>query len=170
MNQSPRQAGSTMKRDKGFTLIELMAVVAILSILSVIALAAYTDYIVRSKVGEGLSFAAEAKTSVSEYYYSTKKWPAPLPGGDPDGNAAAGLPSVAQYEASSFNHLHYIQITSIPKPGSITIRFKIPGTKADNKDLQMIPNTADGVVSWTCYPPDDNGIAINQVPPTCRGG
>jgi type IV pilus assembly protein PilA len=152
-----------MKRDKGFTLIELMAVVAILSILSVIALAAYADYIIRSKVGEGLSFASEAKTSVSEYYYSTRTWP--------DDNGDAGLPTIAQYETSSFDHLHYIEITSTPKPGSITIRFKIPGTKADNKELQLVPNTADGIVSWTCFPPDnDDAIAINQVPPKCRGG
>ena len=48
-----------MKNSEGFTLIELMAVVAILSILAVIALGAYTDYVVRSKVSEGLAFAAD---------------------------------------------------------------------------------------------------------------
>ena len=51
-----------MTSHKGFTLIELMAVVAILSILAVIALGAYSDYVVRSKVTEGLAFAAEANS------------------------------------------------------------------------------------------------------------
>ena len=51
---------------KGFTLIELMIVVAIIGILAAIALPAYQDYTVRSKVTEGLTLAAAAKTVVSE--------------------------------------------------------------------------------------------------------
>jgi type IV pilus assembly protein PilA len=66
---------NAMNQNKGFTLIELMAVVAIVSILAVIALPAYLDYVVRGKVSEGMVFASEAKTSVSEYYYSTKSIP-----------------------------------------------------------------------------------------------
>ena len=52
----------------GFTLIELMAVVSIVSILAVNAIPAYLDYVTRSKVSEGMAFASEAKTAVSEFY------------------------------------------------------------------------------------------------------
>jgi type IV pilus assembly protein PilA len=160
--RSRNQEDNAMNQHKGFTLIELMAVISIVSILAAIALAAYADYIARSKVSEGLAFASEAKTSVSEYFYTQREWPVD--------NGAAGLPTVAEYELSSHNFLHYIEITSTPKQGSITIKFNIPGSKADNKLLQLIPSTADGLISWTCSPSAVDGISVNMVPPNCRGG
>ena len=153
-----------MKQNKGFTLVELMAVIAIVSILSVIALAAYGDYVVRTKVSEGMVFAAEAKTSISEYYSNLRQLPS--------NNADAGLRSVIQYENSSYNYIHYIEITSTSTPaqkGIIAVKFKIIGSTADNKFLHLIPSTAGETLSWTCEPPAVDGIEEKYAPANCRG-
>lgn len=148
-----------MNRNKGFTLIELMVVVAILSILLVVALAAYQDYVVRSKVSEGMVFASEAKTSVSEYYYNIRKWP-------PD-NTSAGLPIAQNY--SRYDHIHRLELSNTPRPGTISVTFDLPGTTADRRELHLIPSTLDEIIAWTCSSPADNALEVAHLPANCRG-
>ena len=64
-----------MKKQQGFTLIELMIVVAIIGILAAIAIPAYQDYTIRAQVSEGLNLSAGAKAAISEYFMDTGTLP-----------------------------------------------------------------------------------------------
>ena len=133
---------------KGFTLIELMIVVAIIGILAAVALPAYQDYTKRTHVSEGLTLAAGAKASVTEYFSSQGKFPT--------NNASAGLAAKADIKG---NAVTSVEVAS----GKITITYNDKVT--NNATLEMSPITCAGGVQWSCK----GGTVIAKYRPSnCR--
>ena len=145
-----------MKKQQGFTLIELMIVVAIIGILAAIAIPAYQDYTIRAQVSEGLNLSGGAKAAVTEFLQDRGSMPAD--------NSEAGLaePSEIQgkYVASVTVELGVIEVAYGNEAHQIL--------QAAGATLNMSPNTAAvGSVQWTCSS-IDGSIENKHLPAACR--
>ena len=83
-----------MKKQTGFTLIELMIVVAIVAILAAIALPAYQDYTAKAKATTTLRMADSVKTAVALCLQTTSTLTGCNAG-------AAGIPTLADADKGS---------------------------------------------------------------------
>jgi type IV pilus assembly protein PilA len=146
-----------MKKNQGFTLIELMIVVAIIAILAAIALPAYQDYVIRSQVSEGSVLADGAKTAVAEFYSNR--------GTAPTDNTAAGLAKPASITGKFVSQ---VTVTG----GVIDAKFsqnapQRANAKIDAKDLIFSPTFSGGSTVWKCK---NTGISEKYLPVICRNG
>ena len=140
-----------MKKQQGFTLIELMIVVAIIGILAAIAIPAYQDYTIRAQVSEGLNLAGGAKAAVSEYTMDRGVFPAT--------NGQAGISRNVSIQGK------YVRQVNVAA-GLVTVTY---GNDAhailSGSALQLSPLTQAGSVEWACK---SANIADKHLPAACR--
>ena len=63
-----------MRRNSGFTLIELMIVVAVVAILTSVAYPSYTDHVTRGKITEATANLGGLRVNLEQYYQDNKKY------------------------------------------------------------------------------------------------
>ena len=157
-----------MKKQSGFTLIELMIVVAIIAILAAIALPAYQDYTKRAKVSEAILAASACRTTITEVTQSA---------------VGTTLPDANDWgcESSTETSKHVAAIET-DNAGKITVTLQnIGDTDIDGSDVTLVPmanattalvnaNTGVQIYSWRCGL-DTDGTTVPQkfLPGSCRG-
>jgi len=145
-----------MKKQQGFTLIELMIVVAIIGILAAIAIPAYQDYTIRAQVSEGLNLSGGAKTAVTEYFQDR--------GTLPGNNATAGIAASGDIQG---NYVSQVAVAA----GVITVTYSSTGDQEanatiDTKTLTLTPDTTNpGSVDWNCA---STTLDNKHLPAACR--
>ena len=65
---------TSMGKQRGFTLIELMVVVAILGILAAIAYPSYTEYLRRGRIAEAATTLAETRAKMEQYFLDNRTY------------------------------------------------------------------------------------------------
>ena len=149
-----------MKKQQGFTLIELMIVVAIIGILAAIAIPAYSDYTIRAQVSEGLTLAGGAKAALSEFTMDR--------GAFPTTNAEAGISA-----AASISGKYTGSVSAAASKGQLLITYGGAGApdahpEINGKTLILSAITTAGSVVWACPAAPSGSVLPKYRPATCR--
>ena len=162
----------------GFTLIELLIVLAIVGVIAAYAVPSYQEYVVRSRVGEGLMLAGSARITVAD-------------------NALGGVRFDRGYVSPpATRNVQSLHID--PQSGEIVIVYTERVAAADANTLILVPSTLAsdgaggddsfgaraagggerialqegvppaGAVAWECFSADksDSGMATTGPMPT----
>jgi type IV pilus assembly protein PilE len=76
--------GAQMKKQLGFTLIELMIVIAIIGILAAVGYPSYNDYLIRGRIPDATANLATKRVQLEQFFQDNRTY---------CGNAACSVPS-----------------------------------------------------------------------------
>ena len=157
-----------MKKQQGFTLIELMIVVAIIGILAAVALPAYQDYTKRAKMSEVILAGSACRTSITETVQSAVGNTLPAANEWGCESSTASTKYVASIETTDSGKV-IITTQGIPGAEGVVTMQPMIGPNAAN----VLTNSSVGAVvyGWRCGDDTTDGTTVDPkyLPGSCRG-
>jgi len=146
---------SNSRKERGFTLLELMITIAIISILVVVATPLYMSYSMRAKIGGELLQISPLKNLVVEHYMINGEWGT--------SNQMVGGKAPESYGG---RYVQSVSVSDTPTDGSLKITYNIKElpTLIGENTLVFTPDESSGNVQWVCQ-----GGSLNEryLPPQC---
>lgn len=142
-------------------LIVSAAFIPILGMIAAITLPAYQDYVIRTRVAEGLVLASSYKNEVTDYYARHTQWP-------------RGIPEdiARQLRLSDFEATQNVRNIRVLGQGVIEIEYN-PVKVSRGGKLLLIPQVdrSNGRVVWRCQNSSgaDAFRVLSALPAECRG-
>ena len=152
-----------MKRQSGFTIIEIMIVTVIIGVLAVVAIRAANGYAVRAKVSEAVLAFSNCRTLIAEYLLS-----------------ADALPAASDsYGCEATNSSKYVGAIRTTIAGIVLVDIRNVGDlRVDFHTISLAPLDGAGAVMtdvgrvarWRCGAAvDGTDVSVEFLPGTCRG-
>ncbi|OBU26245.1 pilin [Photobacterium aquimaris] len=144
-----------MKKQQGFTLIELMIVVAVIGVLSAIAIPQYQKYVAKAEVASALATMSGVKTNVEAYTAEYGVFPASA------ADSALGIPTSMDLGAISLTQ-------TSGSEGTMTYTFNSTNVNSllINTDF-LLTRTASG--TWDCTTSGaTSAVPSDLLPKSCK--
>ena len=129
-----------MKKQQGFTLIELMIVVAIIGVLSAVAIPAYKNYVTKSEVASAMATMKALITPLEARIQEKGFTGTPPPSYE--------LKDIGTNKDA--NPLGEISFTAAPTKDSASITFDFKENSSTNGSKLLFTKTTDTNFVWTC--------------------
>lgn len=153
-----------MKKQQGFTLIELMIVVVIIGILAAIGVPAYQNYTARAQATEGLQVTDGLRTDIAIFLAEQNRWATAddITGEDElvGKYFAKGGVSISGGDADS--------VTEATTPTVITIKFDSGANSGKAMTLTPKAGATGQIAQWVCASAKSDGIEYGRLPKSCQ--
>jgi type IV pilus assembly protein PilE len=112
-----------MKKQPGFTLVELMIVCAVLGVIAMVSIPAYTEQVARGKRGEGKAALLRGAQQMERYYTVHNCYPSSAAACDAATSSAAalGFADIRAWSGDNSTHSKYtISVTTTAQDFTLT--------------------------------------------------